>query len=267
MKTSETSERADAWRKLANEARQAGDVAAEIDSLRHAAALYASLHIPGEETDAEGTSIEPANDRAHAEVCTRLGERLWQQERLPEAIQAYQEATDAYGRIPAAERNAAECAQKVREGISVLRNNPKDRLYLLIATHERRQRQYAEQPGTEKQQADCAYQIASIFKRRERYTEAVERFEEALGLFRRAEDTALQQADCLRALGDLFSTPSEIAGTLNDPIRAFTCYKQATALYREHEPTIEGRQVNRLLCEQGLKALSTDYRTFIENLL
>jgi tetratricopeptide (TPR) repeat protein len=188
VKTSETNERAAVWRQKAEEARQAGDAAVEIDSLRHAAALYASLRMPAEEAD-EKEPIEPTNDRAHAEVCARLGERLWQQERLPEAIQAYQEATDAYGRVPAAEQNVAECAQKVREGINVLRNNPKDRLYLLIATHERRQRQYAEQLGTEKQQGDCAYQIASIFKRRERQTEAVERFEEALGLFRRAEGT------------------------------------------------------------------------------
>src|SRR5205085_7201988 len=139
----------------------------------------------------------------------RLGERLWQQERLPEAIQAYQEATDAYGRVPAAEQKVMECAQKVREGISALWRQPNERLYLLIATHERRQRQYAEQAGTEKQQGDCAYQIASIFKRRDRFAEATKRFEEALGLFRRAEGTELLQAECLRALGDLFSPLSK----------------------------------------------------------
>src|SRR5262249_24176423 len=94
-------EEADAWRKKAQKALDGGDPETAIACLRRAAALYKAL----EET-------ETADAWPHAETCRRLRDLLAEAGNLPEAMQAYQEAADAYGRVPGAEAEAQECARR-----------------------------------------------------------------------------------------------------------------------------------------------------------
>src|SRR5207244_902086 len=121
--------------------------------------------------------------RAQADTCRRLAERLEDAGRLPEALQAYQEATDAYGRIPGAEPQAAACARRIVEGVRDLWKRPEERLYLLIARIEREQRQLALVPDSEARQADCAFRIGTIFQRRDRFVEAESSYLKALDLY------------------------------------------------------------------------------------
>src|SRR5438874_2488295 len=76
-----------------------------------------------------------------AEMSGKLGDLLTEANRLPEAIQAYQEATDAYGNLPDAGEMAEHFARKVVAGVNELWKRPAERLDLLIAKLERQQRQ------------------------------------------------------------------------------------------------------------------------------
>lgn len=226
-------------RRQAEAALARGDRATAIERLRRAASLYAAL-------DAAG-----ADDLARAQVCRLLADLLAEADRLPEAMQAYQEAADAFGRVPGAEGEAQVCARRIVEGVKRLWQQPQERLYLLIARHEREQRQLAETPGTESAQADCAFHIATILHRRDRFSEAAQRYREALTLYERAPCTGLQQAACHHRLAGLFHYE------LPDHPRAAAHYEQAIRLYGAFEPLSEGEQMNRVLCEWMLRELNS----------
>jgi len=220
------------WRQRAEKACAAGDDAAAIECLRRAVSLYAALDA-GEQPD----------DLAHAQVCHLLADLLTVAGRLPEAVQAYQEAADAYGRVPGAEADAQTCARRIVEGVRALWQQPQERLYLLIARYERQQRQLAETPGTEAAQGDCAFQAATILHRRDRFEEAARRYAESLTLYEHAPDTGLQQAACHQRLAGLYHYE------LPDRCRAADHYRQAIRLYELYEPLSEGEQMNRTLCQ------------------
>src|SRR5258705_10390452 len=63
-----------------------------------------------------------------AELSGKLGDLLAEANRLPEAIQAYQEATDAYGNLPDAGEMAEHFARKVVAGVNELWKRPAERL-------------------------------------------------------------------------------------------------------------------------------------------
>jgi tetratricopeptide (TPR) repeat protein len=228
------------WRRRAETAQRNGDTETAIRYLRQAAALFA----------AQGAD-ELSDDRFRAEVNRQLAELLAGMGRLPEAMQAYQEAADAYGRVPGAEADAQACARRIVEGVRALRKKPKERLYLLIARYEREQRRLAAIPGTEREQAECVFHMATILQRRDRFADAVKRYEEALRFYEQAAGTGLQQAACHHRLADLFRYE------LPDYSRAGHHYRAAIRLYAAFEPLSEGEQMNRILCEWLLRELQT----------
>lgn len=182
-----------AWLARARAAQAEGNLAAAIECLRHAASLFASI----EEPDVDDLMARGAACRDLGEILSRCG-------RAPEAMQAYQEACDAFEQAPGAEEDARRCARLVVTGVREIWREPQQRLYLLIARHERDQRQAAEEPGSEGRQADIALRIGAIFERRDRPEEAIPRYREALFLYERAPDGRFGMARCHHRLGGLY---------------------------------------------------------------
>ncbi|MGC8668422.1 MAG: tetratricopeptide repeat protein [Chthonomonadales bacterium] len=209
-----------------------------IRRLQRAAVLYALL-------EAEGQG-EPAR---HAEACRLLAEVLRDEGRLPEALQALQEAADALAHVPGAEDQVDGFARDIVQGANLLRSDPQQRLYLLVAHLEREQRRLAEVPGSLRDRGDCAFRIGTLLHRRDRFAEAERRYREALRLYRHAEGTEMQQAECHRRLAGLYQYE------LADTKRAVHHYREAIRLFAEHEAPWEGHQVNRELCEELLAAI------------
>src|SRR5437867_1332918 len=97
--------RAHQYIKEAGRFETAGNPDAAIESLQKAVALCAELIDSADQ-----------NDRIHGESSRRLAELLIESGRLPEAIQAYQEATDAFGRL-GADAEAEKCAKEILAGV------------------------------------------------------------------------------------------------------------------------------------------------------
>jgi tetratricopeptide (TPR) repeat protein len=192
---------------------------------------------------------EQADDRLHGQLSRELAELLVEENRVPEAMQAYQEATDAFGRAPGSEAEAQECAQKILAGVRDLWKQPQDRLLLLIAHYEREIQQLAGQSETEARQGEIAFKMATVLNRRDRFQEAGTAYRRSLELYERAPETGLQQASCHHRLADLYHHE------LDDDILAAVHYRHAMALYSEFEPLSEGEQMNRTLCEWHLNEL------------
>src|SRR6185369_7235370 len=73
-----------------------------------------------------------AEELNHARICRQLAQLLLEEDRIPEAMPYFQDATDTYGRVQGHEADAASCAQEIMRGIRVLWKRPGERLYLLI---------------------------------------------------------------------------------------------------------------------------------------
>jgi tetratricopeptide (TPR) repeat protein len=237
---------------------EAAAIPEAVASLRMAVLLYASAFEGNRAADAgapEGLEAPersaPTLLRARADACQLCGDYLTEVQEHAEAANVYQEAADLYAQIGGAEteREAQGCARKILTSVAALRNRPHERLYLLVRRYERRQRQFALEPGTERQQGACSAHIARIFQRQERYEEAVARYREALSLFERApqdRESAMGQADCHHRLATLLSLH------LNDLSGAARHYRQAIALYALHEPVTYGVQSAHALCMRAL---------------
>lgn len=226
----------DRCREIAALAERAGDMERVVHALRRAAD---TLRVDPESIP------DTAREQAHGDICGRLGELLWE-ERLPEAIQAYQEAADAYGRTLRTELSVA-CARKVVEGVRLLRHRPAERLDLLIARYDRDLREMAEHPGTEMAQADLQFKVATVLQRRDRFEAAAERYQNCLGLYSRIEEGGPGSARCHHRLADLYHHE------LGDDKKAVAHFRRAIELYAQHEPESEGEQMNRVLCEWHLR--------------
>lgn len=223
-------------REIASLAERAGDHDQAIYALRRAADLLR----PGSELP-ESTDMA----RARGEVCGRLGELLWD-ERLPEAVQAYQEAADAFSHATDEERMIV-CAKKVVEGVRMLRHRPSERLDLLIARYDRDLRELAELPDSERRQAELEFKVGTVLQRRDRFADAAARYRKSLAHYRRIEGEGLGQAACHHRLGDLYNRE------LRNDRKALSHYRLAVALYKEHERPSEGEQMNRGLCEWHIR--------------
>jgi tetratricopeptide (TPR) repeat protein len=230
------------WRDRARAANERGDRAGELTALRQAVA-HLALAEPEEEPDAR---------RDHADASRRLADILADSGDWPEAMQAYQEATDAYGSIPGMDSAAGECARRIRDGVRALRQRPEDRLYLLTARYERELRNLAVQPGTDKEQGDCVFHIAAILHRRQRYREAIERFAEALALYEKSDGTESERARTAMRMGDIYFGP------LEDEVRAFTQYRRAEHFFSRAEELEEPDWMARQECARRLRELATD---------
>jgi tetratricopeptide (TPR) repeat protein len=225
-----------------------GRLDAAIGLMREAAVLFAA---------ADSAAAPESHERAltRATACTLCGDYLVEAEQYAEAANIYQEAVDQYSRLTSeeAEVDARRTAHKLLDCVALLRARPYDRLNLLIAQYEHRQRQFAAQPRHESQQAECAAHIARILARRERYEQSVERYCEALRLFSSAEmepGVYLAIAECNHRIAGLF------AYRLNDSVQAVSHYRIAAGLYAEYEPYVYGKQEALELCERAITELT-----------
>ena len=196
--------------------------------------------------------------RARADACRRYGEALARQSRHAEAANVFQEAVDLYGELISkdAQELARECARMALTSIKALDSQPHNRLYLLIAHHERQRQQLALQSGTMAQQGDCSLHIAQIFLRRNRPNEAYDRYLEALELYRQAETSdavCLAQADCHHHLGDLLA--DVLPYDADHHASAVEHYTLAIALCRQYESAVDGKQEQAEKYQQALNRL------------
>ncbi len=222
----------------AREARDRGNLGEAVADLQAAAVVYAAVEEPDE-----------AITRARADCCRTLAETLIEADRLPEAMQAYQEAVDAYGRLPDAEADARECARLIVLGVRGLFRRPEERLDLLIARYDRDLRQLAAREGAEAERAAMLFQLGTILQRRDRFTPSAERYTAALDLYARLPGEELQVASCHFRLAGLYHHE------LDQPARARRHYEDAIRLFALHEPLADGEQTNRVLCEMLLRGL------------
>jgi tetratricopeptide (TPR) repeat protein len=223
----------DEWARRAEEALIRGDRSTAIAWLRRAVPLYAAN---GPEASADGLA-------AWAAACKLLADLLAADGRAPEAMQAYQEAADVYARVPGAEALADECAKRIVSGVKKIWRMPEQRLYLLIARHEREVRQLAASPDTEAAQGDRTFHIATILQRAGRFADAAGWLSRAVALYAAAPGTALKQAVCHHRLAGLHHHE------LGRPELARQHYREAIHLYAALETPSEGEQMNRALCE------------------
>lgn len=228
-----------------------GALADAITVMRRAVLLYAAADSAEMEAEGNASADAAAYRRIRADACQRCGDYLTASGQHPEAAALYQEAADLYGQWDGAEaaQEAHACAQKILAAVEALRARPQERLYLLIAPHERQQRQLALTPGSEQAQAECAVRIAQVFQRRERPQEAVERFREALTLYTQAPQTPevlLARAECHHRIATL------LYYDLNALPSAAAHYRKAIPLYTAHEPSYHGVQSSRQMCARAL---------------
>jgi tetratricopeptide (TPR) repeat protein len=227
-----------AWRERAQ---TAGDRAAETDALRQSVAHFA---LAVEEDESAVAELAGAS--------RRLADILADDDQWPEAMQAYQEATDAFGRMEGHEEDAASCARRIQDGVRALRYRPAERLLLLTARYERELRSLEVQPGTEKQQGACVHHIATILHRCGRHRDAALRYEEAIRLFDRAEEAGLEHARTAKRLGDLYFGP------LEDEVLAFRYYRRAERGFSLEEELSESDWLAQDECKRRLRELATD---------
>lgn len=209
-----------------------------VRRLQRAVALYALRQEAG-----------TGDAASYADACLLLAGLLKADGQLPEALQALQEAADALANVPGSENRANAVARDLVEGTNVLKSEPEQRLYLLVAHLEREQRRLAELPGSLRDRGDCAFRIGTMLHRRERWAEAERRYKEALRLYRHANGAWMQQAECHRRLATLYQYD------LADAAKAARHYREAIRLFAAYEAPWEGHQINRELCEELLAAL------------
>ena len=257
-------ERAEQCAERATQVGKAGAVADALAQWRMAALHYAEAWRIADESG----SVPTVLTRARADACRQYGDALARQEQHADAANIFQEAADLYGQLsaPTDREYARECARKALAAIAALRNDPRSRLYLLIARYVRQQQQLALRPGTWAQQADCCLHIAQILLRRDRPEEACARYMEALELYGQAEQAevtqdgpsqkevqktqyeavALAQAECHHRLGNLLANV-----LIDEPDRinrALAHYNAAIVLYQSHDSHAQGKQEDLLLC-------------------
>lgn len=191
----------------------------------------------------------PVASRSLGDACRLLADILADTHQMPQAIQMYQEAADAYAGDPACGSLQQNCAERIVQGVDALRKHPEDRLLLLIARYDRELQQLAGTPGTEPEQADILFRTATVLQRRDRFADAAERYQQALSLYSAADGTGLSRAICHQRLGGLYHHE------LHDATAAAEHYREAIALFAYHETRHDGEQVNRSLCEELLAGL------------
>jgi len=239
--------------------------------IRHAASVYAAgdlLSATQQVREAVGLlNAAEANLKQLAEVIPpsgfraeafrRCGDQLYELEEYGEAANTYQHAVDAYARLEIeedADFQSRYCARRVLACIQSLSSQPYNRLQLLTAQYEQKQRALATSTDTEMEQGECVAHIARILLRRERYGESAEQFQKAIGLYELdtrfpIDDRMLAIAECHHRIGSL------MANRLNDAASARNHYRAAIALYARFEKPLYGVQVTLGQCENALKTL------------
>jgi tetratricopeptide (TPR) repeat protein len=184
--------------------------------------------------------------KAVGDLCARLGDILENADRLPESIQAYQEATDAFGKLSDSSGKAEYYARKVVSGVTELWKRPSERLNLLVVKLENEQRHLTAASAAPNEIAEVGIKIATILHRRDRFHEAATKYLEAISLLRTSEAAEFRLAEMELRLAGLYQYE------LNDPRRSIEHYRKALELFAKFEPISEGEQMNRKLCEDLL---------------
>jgi tetratricopeptide (TPR) repeat protein len=212
----------------------------------------AAALLAGADSAAAGDDIERTTMRAAA--CRFAGQYLAQDGEYARAASMYQQAVDQYLRLNTeiAEANARSCAGEVMACIRTLRARPEDRLDLLVAQYEDREREYGLQSGHERECADCRLHIAHILHRRGRFDRSIESYELALDLYTLCGDSQharLGAAECHFRIGTL------IAAWRKNTAEGAKRIRLAELLYEEYEPNVNGRKRARDVCRRALMDL------------
>ena len=216
----------------------AGGAPLAVVTLQAAAVMLAAIEEP-----------KAALIRGRADCCRLLADILVEEDRWPEAMQAYQEAADAYGRLPECEADAQECARRIVQGVRELRRRPAERLNLLVARYDRDLRQLAAREGTALDRAEMLFRLATLLQRRDRFQEARDRYAAAVELLEGEEGAELRLAMCHFRLAGLYHHELPSA-----PL-AQKHYQEAIRLFALFEPITDGEQPNRVVCEMLLRGL------------
>ena len=227
---------------------QSGDSATAEPLLGKAVLIYAATE---DRLRADGIPLDPLFHRQRAELCLEYGSSLLQSGRNQQAAFALQEATDIFLEFEDDESKlqATECARLVLQSLAAVNSIPWKRLDLLVVKHERKREQLALFAGNEAEQATICIQIARIFQRQDRYSDAVERYLQAANLYSQAEQTqenSLLLAECHQRLASVYEVG------LCDPALAAAHYAKAIELFQKHEKIIQGSQLSLGVCQDGL---------------
>jgi tetratricopeptide (TPR) repeat protein len=191
---------------------------------------------------------------AYGALCARLGELLKRNGDFAHAAHFFQEASDSLQNT-ACEEYRILCASNVVECVRLTGRNPEIRLSLITAKYEHLEHQYRAHPGCMHLAAESRAHIALSLLRAERFVEAAESLEIAIAHFREADDLPeirLAQAGFLRRLADLQYVRMEALEA------AAANYREAAALYAAYEPSTNGRQEHKTLCDLALKDIEQE---------
>lgn len=196
-------------------------------------------------------ALDSADLWEYAEASHRLAELLVLADRLPEALQAYQEAVDAYERVPGGETRSRDCARAIVEGGHKLHSTPERRLELLAAKYARQVRQLELEPGTERERAELLFHLATILDRRNRPSAALPTYKDALYLFEQAPETEPRRAACCERVAMLYHY------AWADRAEAAKWYERALALYAVNDSEDSELMQAYLMCKRRLDSLTS----------
>ncbi len=231
---------------------QSGDLVAAEALLGKAVLIYA---VTEDRLQAEGIPLDPLFHRQRAELCLEYGSSLLKSGRCQQAAFALQDATDIFLEFEDVESKlqATECARLVLQSLAALNSVPWKRLDLLIVKYERKREQLALFAGSEAEQAAICAQIARIFQRRDRYSDAIERYLQAVNLYSQAEqsdENSLRLAECHQRLASVYEVG------VCDPALAAIHYAAAIKLFQKYEKKIQGSQLSLGVCQDGLERVT-----------
>lgn len=210
-----------------------------IELLQHAVAHFAAAR------------LDLPDQWEYAEASRRLAELLVSADRLPEALQAYQEAVDAYERLPGGETRSRACARAIVEGGRKLHSTPERRLELLAAKYARQARQLEIEPHTERDRAELHFHLATVLDRRNRPSAALSEYKEALDLFEQAPETDLRRAACCERVAMLYHF------AWANRTEAAKWYERALALYAAYQSEDAELRQAYLMCRSRLDSLTS----------
>ena len=150
------------------------------------------------ESDEHDMSVPSRGD-----LYRQLGDWLIEADRAPEAVQAYQKSTDAYGLVGDLDKSSKMAAIAVQT-IKTFWRKPQERIQLLVARYLQEIRDLAGVEGSEWDRANIAFRCAQMLCRQRLFQESAIWYVESSELFEYVPDSEREQAVCHHRLADLY---------------------------------------------------------------